>query len=287
MTAIAAPPTTGRPRELRQNPYVQGLLTPRGIVGLVLVGGIALAGLLAPLLAPASPTAQSADSLTGLLAAGHPLGTDDLGRDVLSRVLYGIRSDLWIIAAAVPLGALLGVGLALAATTARVVDTVVQRIFDLIFAFPGLVLALAVTAIVGPGAGTVVLVVALAEIPVFGRQLRAAILVHREREYAVAAAVGGASRQRVLVRHILPNAADPLIVQIAVSLSVAVFIEGGMSYLGVGVVAPAPSLGNILASAVGHLGDTPSLALVPLAVVTLLVLGLSLLAEALNQGVRR
>ncbi|MFI1785166.1 ABC transporter permease [Streptomyces rubiginosohelvolus] len=272
-----------RPR----HPYRAALSTARARTGLVLVGVVVLAGLLAPVLAGHGPTDQSGQSLAALGTPGHPLGTDDLGRDLLSRVLYGIRADLGIIAIAVPLGAALGCLFALAAAAHPVADTLVQRVFDLILAFPGLILALAVTAILGPGRLPVVLVIALAEIPAFGRLLRGGILVQREREYVTAARVGGSSGRRVLVRHILPNAADPLIVQIAVSLTVAVFIEGAMSFLGVGVRPPEPTLGSVLSQSMPYLDQAPHFAAGPLITVTALVLGLSLIAEALNREIRR
>lgn len=275
------------PGKTSRHPYRAALSTARARTGLVLVGAVVLAGLLAPLLAGHGPTDQSALSLAGVGTPGHPLGTDDLGRDLLSRVLYGIRADLGIIAIAVPVGAALGCLFALAAAAHPVLDTVVQRIFDLILAFPGLILALAVTAILGPGRLPVVLVIALAEIPAFGRLLRGGILVQREREYVTAARVGSSSGPRVLVRHILPNAADPLIVQIAVSLTVAVFIEGAMSFLGVGVRPPEPTLGSVLSQSMPYLAQAPHFAAGPLITVTALVLGLSLIAEALNREVRR
>lgn len=272
-----------RPR----HPYLAALGTPRGRTGLALVGLVVLAGLAAPLLAGHPPTAQGSGALLAPGAPAHPLGTDDLGRDLLSRLLYGIRTDLEVIALAVPLGAVLGCAFALLAAVHRVLDTVVQRLFDLVLAFPGLILALAVTAVLGPGRLPVVVVIALAEIPVFGRQLRAGLLVQREREYAVAARVGGTGRVRLLLRHLLPNCADPLLVQLAVSLTVAVFIEGAMSFLGVGVRPPEPSLGALLSQALPYLARAPHLAAGPLLVVTLLVLGLSLLSEALNREIRR
>ncbi|MFC9802767.1 ABC transporter permease [Streptomyces bacillaris] len=275
------------PGKTSRHPYRAALSTARARTGLVLVGAVVLAGLLAPLLAGHGPTDQSALSLAGVGTPGHPLGTDDLGRDLLSRVLYGIRADLGIIAIAVPVGAALGCLFALAAAAHPVLDTVVQRIFDLVLAFPGLILALAVTAILGPGRLPVVLVIALAEIPAFGRLLRGGILVQREREYVTAGRVGGSSGPRVLVRHILPNAADPLIVQIAVSLTVAVFIEGAMSFLGVGVRPPEPTLGSVLSQSMPYLAQAPHFAAGPLITVTALVLGLSLIAEALNREVRR
>ncbi len=286
------PPNPTKPAKLaasrpRRHPYLAAISSARGLTGLVLVGAVVLAGLCAPLLARHDPTGQSVQSLAGFGAPGHPLGTDDLGRDLLSRVLYGIRTDLAVIALAVPLGALLGCAFALLAAVHPVADTVVQRIFDLILAFPGLILALAVTAILGPGTLPVVLIIALAEIPIFGRQLRGGILVQREREYVIAARVGGTSAPRVLVRHILPNAADPLVIQLAVSLTVAVFIEGAMSFLGVGVRPPQPTLGGVLNQSMPYLAEVPNFAAGPLAAVTALVLGLSLIAEALNREIRR
>ncbi|WP_329225681.1 ABC transporter permease [Streptomyces sp. NBC_01460] len=291
-TVLAGPPppaATRRPgrRSRPRHPYRTALSTARARTGLVLVGAVVLAGLLAPLLAGHGPTDQSTQSLAALGTPGHPLGTDDLGRDLLSRVLYGIRADLGIIALAVPLGAVLGCLAALTAAAHPVADTIAQRVFDLVLAFPGLILALAVTAILGPGRTPVVLVIALAEIPVFGRLLRGSVLVQREREYVTAARVGGSSGRRVLFRHILPNAADPLIVQIAVSLTVAVFIEGAMSFLGVGVRPPQPTLGAVLSQSLPYLSEAPHFAAGPLITVTALVLGLSLVAEALNREIRR
>ncbi|MFF9839685.1 ABC transporter permease [Streptomyces sp. NPDC013740] len=281
--APSARVATRRPR----HPYRAALATARGRTGLVLVALVVAAGLLAPLLAGHGPTDQSGQSLAGLGTPGHPLGTDDLGRDLLARLLYGIRADLGIIAVAVPLGAALGALAALLAATHPAADTVVQRAFDLVLAFPGLILALAVTAVLGPGPLPVVLVIALAEIPAFGRLLRTGILVQREREYVTAARVGGTSRGRILARHILPNAADPLVVQIAVSLTVAVFIEGAMSFLGVGVRPPQPTLGAVLSQSMPYLAQAPHFAAGPLVTVTVLVLGLSLIAEALNRETRR
>lgn len=261
--------------------------TPRGRAGLLLIGLVVAAGLCAPLLAARRPTEQGAHALLAPGSAGHPLGTDDLGRDLLSRVLYGIRADVGVIAVAVPLGALLGCALALLAAVHPVLDAAVQRAFDLVLSFPGLILALAITAVLGPGRLPVITVIALAEVPVFGRQLRSGILVQREREFAVAARVGGTGRFRLLARQVLPNCVDPLVVQAGVSLTAAVFLEGAMSFLGVGIRPPEPTLGNVLSQALPYLSQAPFFAAGPLLSVTLLVLGFSLLSEALNREIRR
>ncbi|GLW52132.1 ABC transporter permease [Kitasatospora phosalacinea] len=285
MTTISLPPAArSRSGNRSRNRYVAGLRTWRGVTGLVLVGTVALAGLLAPWLTGADPDAQGPQALAAPSGA-HPLGTDDIGRDLLSRVLHGILTDLSIILTAVPAGALTGAALALLAGTSRAADLVVQRLFDLVLSFPGLILGLAVTAILGPGRWPVVIIIALAEVPYFGRQLRAGVLVQREREYALAARVGGAGRARVLLRHVLPNAVDPLVVQGAVALSAGVFIEGALSFLGLGVRPPEPTLGSLISGSVAYLDTHPVLA-APLAVTTALVLGFTLLAEALNRGAR-
>ncbi|MFJ9775051.1 ABC transporter permease [Kitasatospora sp. NPDC101157] len=283
MTTATAPSRSGA---RSRNRYLTGLLTWRGLAGLALVGVVALAGLLAPLLSGTDPNAQGPLALAGP-GPEHPFGTDDLGRDLFARVLRGIGTDLSIILLAVPAGALLGCACALLAASSRWADLAVQRVFDLLLSFPGLILGLAVTAVLGPGRWTVALVIAIAEVPYFGRQLRGGILVQQEREYAVAARVGGATRGRVLLRHVLPNAVDPLIVQTAVALSVGVFVEGALSFLGLGVRPPEPTLGSILSQSVDYLATDPSFAAGPLAATTALVLGFTLVAEALNRGIRR
>ncbi|MCF2530620.1 ABC transporter permease [Yinghuangia sp. KLBMP8922] len=262
-------------------------MTPRGIIGLALVGVLLGAGLAAPLLTSHDPNFQSADALVGPGSAGHLYGTDEIGRDLLSRLLYSIRTDLMVVLIAVPLGLLIGGALALVAVTHRVADVAVQRLFDLLLSFPSLILGLTVTAIAGFGAGSIVTVIVLIEIPSFGRMLRGAILVHRDREYAVAARIGGAGPLRLLTRHVLPNAADPVVVQVAVAMSVAVILEGAMSFIGIGIRPPDASLGGMLSASRPYLEDHPFYALGPLVVITALVVGLNLIAEALNRGARR
>jgi peptide/nickel transport system permease protein len=279
---ITAPAVPAR----RRNRYLAGLLTPRGVTGLVLVGLVVLAGLAAPLLTSHDPLEQGREALAGP-GGGHLFGTDDVGRDVFARVLYGIRTDLVVVLAAVPLGALAGCLLALVSIGSRVADVAVQRLFDATMAFPALVMGLMITAVLGFGKGSMILVIALVEVPAFGRMLRGQLLVLRTREYAVAARVGGAGPGRLFGRHLLPNAADPIIVQLAVSLSVAVVVEGAMSFVGIGIRPPDPSLGAILANSVADLETQPMYGIGPLVVITALVLGLNLIAEALNEGIRR
>lgn len=292
---MSATPETVTPEveaTLRPNPPVasskllrQGLTSTRGLIGLTLVAIVVLAGALGPLFASVGPNQQDAAPFLGLSSA-HLLGTDELGRDVFSRMLSGIRVDLIVVFIAVPLGAAVGAFLGLVSTAWPVADTITQRAFDVILAFPALVLAIALAAIMGPGVVTVSVVIAVAEIPVFGRLVRTSAITVRELPYVESARVVGASEWWLLRRHILPNSLEPLTVQLAISMSVAVFIEGAMSFLGIGVTPPTPSLGSLIQNGMQNVYVKPLLPVGPLVVVCMLTLGFLLIAQALASGRR-
>ena len=269
---------------VRRRPLVLG--SPMATAGLLIVAVILLAGILAPLLAPYAPNAQT-DSALATPSYAHLLGTDELGRDVLSRIMYGIRQDALAICVAVPVGALAGIGLGLLCGLARWLDTVLQRLFDVMLAFTALIAGVTAASIIGPGLETVMVTIAVVNVPLFGRLTRTSVRSLERRDFVVAAQVVGASPRRVLTRHVLPNGVDPLIVQLALSLSMAVFIEGGMSFVGLGVVPPQPSLGNMLQESVNYLSKNPFYALGPMIVVTLLVLGFQLIADGVTRRLLR
>jgi peptide/nickel transport system permease protein len=270
----------------RRSPVRRGLLHGRGLLGLTLVGIVVAAGLLAPLIAPYGATQQLADgSLLGP-SGTHLLGTDEAGRDVLSRLLFGIRVDLVAVFIAVPVGAALGSLIGLVATMWGSVDTIAQRTFDLILAFPALILALTLTTMIGPGLLTVSIVIVLAEVPVFGRLVRTSVLTVRELPYVEAATVAGAGRWWVLRRHVMPNSLEPLTVQLAISMSVAVFVEGAMSYLGIGVRPPTPSLGSLINDGMRNIYVAKVQVVGPLVAVVMLVLGFLLISQSLASARR-
>ncbi|TQF68570.1 ABC transporter permease [Rhodococcus spelaei] len=273
-------------RPARRRGAVAALTRGQGLVGVVLVVAVAAAGLLAHWLAPFGPNEQIAGA--NLLGPGgeHWLGTDQVNRDVYSRVLHGIAINLEIILVAVPIGALIGSLLGLVSTLHPVSDVIAQRLFDVVLAFPALILAIALAAIIGPGTATVIVVIVVAEIPVFGRTIRTQVLRIREQPFVESAEVIGAGRWWVLRTHILPHTLDPLAVQIALSMSIAVFVESGMSFVGIGVRPPEPSLGSIIADAVPNLDVNPAFAIGPLVVVAALVLGFLLIAQALGSARR-
>lgn len=267
--------------------WSRALRYPETVIGLSLVGVLMLAGLLAPWIAPYGVDAQSSNSFAGV-SSQHWLGTDEFGRDIFSRVLHGIRQDVIVAGLAVPLGAAIGIALGLACGVHRWLDAVIQRAFDVMLAFTALVLGVAVSATaIGPGMSAIVITVVMVNVPLFGRLTRSAVQAQKNREYVIAAEVIGAPPGRVLLRHVLPNSIDALIVQAALSLSTAVFIEGAMSFVGIGIRPPDPSLGALLKTSSNFLSQNPYYALGPIVVVTALVLGFNLIADGLNRGLLR
>nr|WP_296769661.1 ABC transporter permease [Rhodococcus sp. (in: high G+C Gram-positive bacteria)] len=271
MTIVEAPPERGRK------------LRGQTSAGVIIVAVIALAGIFAPLLAPYDPLEQiSGANLLGP-SAHHWLGTDQVNRDVLSRVLYGIRVNLLIAFVAVPIGAVLGGAIGVLSTLHPAADTAAQRAFDVVLAFPALILAITLAAIIGPGAFTVGVVVVLAELPIFGRLIRTSVLRVREQPFVEAAEVFGAGRLWILRTHILPNSLEAVGVQVALSLSLAVFVESAMSFIGIGVRPPQPSLGSIISESIPNLDINAAFAVGPLVVVAALVLGFLLIAQGIGR----
>lgn len=278
--------STARPKKRQASGLARGVRKPEALVGIAVAVVIFGAGLLAPVLSPHSPYAQVFDAFLPP-SAGHLFGTDEFGRDLFSRVLYGIRQDVLVGLVAVPIGAIIGTLLGLISGLRRWLDTILQRAFDVTLAFTSLVMGVTVSAIVGPGLQAVMLTVVLVNIPLFGRLTRSAVQSQQRRDYVTAAAVVGVPPLRVLFRHVLPNALDSLIVQAALSLSLAVFLEGAMSFVGIGVRPPEPSLGSLLRSSINFLGQAPTYALAPMIVVSALVLSFNLIGDGLNKGLLR
>jgi peptide/nickel transport system permease protein len=260
--------------------------SPMASAGIAIVVILFLAGVFAPLLAPFPPDGQTNAALRGA-SATHLLGTDEFGRDVLSRILFGIRQDAVVASLSVPAGALIGVCLGLLTGLVRWLDTILQRLFDVMLAFTALIAGVTVASIVGPGRSAVLITVAVVNIPLFGRITRTSVLTLQNRDYVVAARVVGVRPIRLLVRHVLLNGVDPLIVQFALSLSMAVFIEGAMSFISLGVLLPEPSLGNMLQKSINYLDRNPWYAIGPMVVVTLLVVGFQLIADGLTHRLLR
>jgi peptide/nickel transport system permease protein len=254
-----------------------------GMIGLGLTIVIALAAIAAPLLAPYDPAMQFAGKeLLGPTAA-FPLGTDRLGRDVLSRLLYGGRPTLLVGLIAVPLGAIAGTIIGIVAGyTTDLVDAVSMRLMDLIFAFPAILIGVLVVALRGPGVENVALAIAINTVPMFARLARAGVTKLRHREFIEASVAVGSSRLRIMFRELLPNIIPSLLVQVGVAMAVAGLLEAGLSFLGLGSQAPDPSWGNMLGDARATLRQAPMLGVYPGLCLAAFLIGLNFLVDGLR-----
>jgi peptide/nickel transport system permease protein len=231
-----------------------------GIGGLILLAAVAI---LAPVVAPYNPNAQAAQNLLGPSAA-HLLGTDELGRDIASRLIHGTRVSLVVAFGAAALGAVVGVPLGLVAGyLGRWVDAVAMRLIDLLLAMPGILLALVMITVLGPGRVNLILAIGIGAVPEFARLTRAATLGIRERDFVVAARGMGASTPDTMFRTVLPNVLGPIVVQLVITASLAVVIEAGLSFLGLGTPPPAPSWGGMLQDARSYVYQSPSYGFFP------------------------
>lgn len=282
--------TASRPSKRQMNPtlrrYLSALITPKGIVALTLIISITLIALLAPILFPQGYDEQGRNSLAGASWA-HPFGTDEIGRDLFVRSIYGLRTDLGLIYSAVPLSMAIGSILGLLGIISNRLGQWVQRALDIIAGFPGLILGICIVIVVGTGWFALFLAITVAGLPSFGRLARATLLTQMNREYVVAAVTLGVSKWKIMMRHILPNAAETIIAQGAVFVVAAVFIEAALSIVGLGLQPPEPSLGTLLNIGMLYITLSPFYVIGPTIILILLALAFSLLADSLNEAVNR
>jgi peptide/nickel transport system permease protein len=276
-----------RPRS-RAGLLVRLARRPRGAVGLGLTGVLVAAAILAPLVSPHDPLALAKGFELARPSPAFPFGTDELGRDLLSRVLYGGRVSLLVASVSVLLASAVGVIVGLAGGYfGGVWDAVIMRLTDTILAFPAVILAMAVVSLLSPSSFNAMLAVAVVGIPTFARLTRGAVLAEREREYVEAARAAGASDLYAIFRTILPNTLTPVLVQVTVSMGFAVLLEAGLSFLGLGTQPPQPSWGAMLFASASFLNQAPWYGFFPGVFLTALVLGLNLIAEALQEVLSR
>jgi len=257
---------------------------PLALIGLVLVLVFVICGVFAPWLSPHDPTQLD---LAGRLLPPSPqhwFGTDELGRDILSRTIYGARISLTVAVSVVGLSLLLGIGAGLTSGFyGGLTDTLLNVYINNAFlALPGILLAIAFVAFVGPGVLNLVLALALSGWVGYARLIRAQVMAVREREYVEAARGLGASDIRILGMHVLPNIIQPVLVQAAVGMAGAILAEATLSFLGLGIPPPAPSWGSMLNDARSHLFDAPHLTVFPAVAVMLAVLSFNFLGDALR-----
>lgn len=217
-------------------------------------------------------------------SGAHPLGTDHFGRDILSMIMVGARTSLAVALVAVGIGIVAGVplGLLAAANRASLLDEVVMRGNDLVFAFPSLVIAILITAVFGPSALNAIIAIGIFNVPVFARVTRGAALSLWTLDYILAARVAGKRSFRISVEHILPNILSLLIVQGTIQFSLGILAEAALSYIGLGAQPPTPSWGRMLAEAQTLIYTNPGLAILPGLAIVLTVLGLNLIGDGLR-----
>jgi peptide/nickel transport system permease protein len=251
--------------------------------GLAILILLLVSALFAPVLAPHDPTRQNLDNDLRTSSKANPLGTDKLGRDILSRVLYGSRISLLVGGTTVVIS--LAIGLAIGSISGYFggrADQWLMRLVDILMAFPGILLAIAFTAVLGPGLDHVILALCLIGWTSYARLVRGEILALREREFVQAARALGCKPGRVIAHHLLPNLFSPLLIQATFGLAAAIIAEGSLSFLGLGVEPPTPSWGSMLNDGRQFLLVAPHLTTYPGIAIMVTVFGLNLVGDGLQ-----
>src|SRR5918999_4999495 len=257
---------------------------PPGAIGAAIVLVMVAAAATAGILAPYDPLQTDYGAMLAAPDAGHWLGTDAFGRDVLSRIIYGSRTALMVGLGASLLGATLGslIGVASAYFGGRI-DLVVQRIMDVLFAFPVIILALVVVAVLGTGASNVILAIAAPMVPRCARVVRSSALAVREMPYIDAARAAGFGHGRIILRHMLPNVMAPYLIMLTAFLGQAILLESSLSFLGLGVQEPTPAWGLMLhGGATQYAESAPWMAIYPGVAISLAVFGFNLFGDSLR-----
>jgi peptide/nickel transport system permease protein len=265
---------------------IRALLSdPMGLMGLVLVSIFVVMAVAAPLIAPYDPLALDVRAKLQPPSLDHWLGTDQLGRDTLSRIIFGARTALAIALTATGIAGLCGLLLGLIAGYGpRWLDNILVLLFDSLNSLPMVMFALAIITVVGPGTGTLILVVVLVSIPGYARLIRAQTLTLRGSDFVLAEQAIGASDTRIILRHLLPNVVGPLCIVLSMDIPVVIMLEAGLSYLNLGVRPPTPSWGNVLYDGYTSIRSSTTLVIAASAPLVLATLGFTFLGEGLRDA---
>ena len=281
--AVAASPTrASRPAFKALKRFRRNGLAVFGAVVLIL---FILLALLAPWVTQFSPRTVTYTAITNAPSWTHWFGTDDLGRDVFSRVVYGARVSLGIGFFSILIASLIGTAVGIVSGyLGGWVDEIIMRIVDAMLALPFLVLAIVVSAVLGASLQNTILAISIVSLPGFARIARGEAIAVKEREYIQAATALGSKTQRIVLQHVLPNISGPLIVQATLATAQAILTESSLSFLGLGVQPPTPAWGSMLNTAKGYLSIAPWMAIFPGIAIFLVVLALSLLGDGLREA---
>jgi peptide/nickel transport system permease protein len=288
-TRVAVPTATKTTREHRRRRPWRAIVhfcqrEPLGAFGMAIVIVMAVAGFSAELIAPYSPTANDFTAMTEAPSWAHWLGTDQFGRDLLSRIIYGARTALIVGLTSALVGGVAGLVLGVgSAYFGGFLDLILQRVFDVVMAFPLIIMALAVVAIFGTGVQNVIVAITIPLIPRCARVVRSSALAIREIPYVDAARACGYSHARIILRHMVPNVVAPFLIMITAFVGQAILAEASLSYLGLGVQEPVPAWGLMLQGGAEEYASTaPWIAIFPGLAIMLSVLGINLFGDALR-----
>ncbi len=289
--AVAGQPVAADPRpHFRQRASVSPIWrafrrSRSATIGLAIITIFLLTALLAPLLAPHNPTAFSLGDQLLPASVAHPLGTDELGRDTLSRLIWGSRITLLMTVGAVLLALVTGASLGIVAGfRGGWADTAIMRCMDVLLAMPTFLLAVAIIAALGAGTVNVILAVGIGSMPTFARIARGSTISVKQEDYVTAVRAVGASTNRIMWRHILPNVASALLVQTTLRLATAILTASGLSFLGLGPQPPTPEWGAMLSTGRNYLTSSPQLAAIPGVAILLVTIGFNLLGDGLRDA---
>jgi peptide/nickel transport system permease protein len=255
------------------------------LVGAGIVVFFIIIAILAPVIAPYGVNEQVLSNRNSPPSADHWFGTDDFGRDILSRVMFGSRISLWVgfvaVMGSIVIGCFLGI---IAGYYGRWIDTLISRVFDVMLAFPSILLAIAVVAVLGPSLQNALIAIALINVPNFGRLIRSKVLSVKQEEYIVAAKAIGMSDARILFHHVLPNSLAPIIVQGTLAVATAIIEAAALGFLGMGAQPPEPEWGKMLADSRQYIIQAPWTVLFPGVAIMLTVLGFNLMGDGLRDA---
>ena len=255
------------------------------VAGLIIVALLVFAAVFAPVLAPQDPAQQHLEDKRTPPGPEYPLGADEFGRDILSRVIYGSRVALFVAVTAVAIALVLGVTMGLlAGFVGGWLDMLLMRVTDIMLAFPYLLLAIAIVAALGTGLQNTTLAVGIWATPAFARLARSQVIGLKNREYVTAAQALGARPRRVVLRHVLPNSIPPIIVFASLYMANAILLEAALSFLGLGIQPPQPSWGLMVSSGRDFLRIAPHIATIPGVAIMLAVLGFNLMGDGLRDA---
>lgn len=290
--ARALPPEVDRKAEIEKKKQSElravgrHLLRNRGaLIGMVIIGLFVLASLMAPLITGHSPTATSLPDRLQSPTSEHLLGTDELGRDLWTRMLYGGRISLSIGIISVAIGIVVGVPIgAVSGYYGGRLDIITQRFIDIMIAFPGILLAIVVVTVLGVGVTNVMIATGIASVPIYARLVRGSVLAAKEQSYVTAAQAAGIGDLSIIFKHILPNSLAPVIVQSTFQIATSILWAAGLGFLGLGAQAPTPEWGAILSNGREYIRTAHHLTTFPGLAILLMVLGFNLVGDGLRDA---